>query len=184
MNNLEKHIQTNRDRIDSYEPSEGHMDRFRGKLSPAVSFYSRIPYGLKVAAVLLLVAVSSVLIYEQAKFYYISRQQPIEKIIPDEFGEAQIYYTSLISKKYSEIDRLNISDPGQKEILMKELKEMDRLFHFLQKDLQTYPTDERILSAMITHYQLKLEIMGQIVQQLENVNKTKSTFKSHENTEI
>jgi len=185
MNKIEKHIQSNRNQLDSFEPSKGHMDRFRDKLSPAsVSFFSRIPYGLKVAAVLVLVAVSSILVYERAQHYYISRQMSDDYIIKGEFGEAQMYYTSLIAQKYSEIDRLNIHDPEQKEILMKELEEMDRLFRFLQKDLQTNPTDERILSAMITHYQLKLEILGQIVLQLEIANNTKSTFKSHENTEI
>ena len=185
MNKLDKHIRTNRKQFDSFEPSEGHMARFREKLSPApVSFYARIPYGLKVAAVLLLVAVSSVLIYEQAQLYYTSRQKPIQVIVPGEFGEARIYYTSLINKKYSEIDRLNITDPGQKEILIKEMEEMDHLFHFLQKDLQANPTDERILSAMITHYQMKLEIMGHIIQQLEKVNKINLTYESHESTEI
>ena len=185
MNKLEKFIRFNREQIDSFEPSEGHMARFREKLpAPALSFYARIPYGLKVAAVLFMVAVSSILIYEQSKLFYISRQKPLQEIVQGDFGEAQIYYTSLIKQKSSEIDRLNISDPAQKELLKKELKEMDYLFHFLQKDLQTNPTDERILSAMINHYQMKLEIMGQIIQQLEKANQINSTFNSYESTEI
>ncbi|MFC2115817.1 hypothetical protein ACFLTU_05040 [Bacteroidota bacterium] len=185
MNKLDNYIQTNRDKIDGFEPSEGHMEKFRKKLYPApIPFYARLPYGLKVAAVLLLVAISSVLIYEQSKLFYISRHKTLQENVPGEFGEAQIYYTSLIDEKHSEIDQMNISDPEQKELLMKELVEMDRLFHNIQEDLKTNPKDERILSAMITHYQMKLEVMGQILYQLENANQLNSTQKSHENTEI
>ncbi len=159
MNKLEKHIRTNRDKFDSFEPSADHMARFRTKLAAPVSLYSRIPYGLKIAAVLMLVAVSSVLIFEQSQKYYISRQQPLEEIMPGDYFEAGIYYTSLIKEKYTEIDRLSESDPDRKEILFKELDEMDVLYRSMLKDLQTTPTDERILSSMITHYQMKLEIM-------------------------
>ncbi len=185
MNKLEEYIRSHREEIDSFEPSQGHMERFRSRLKPErVSFFTRIPYGLRVAAVLLLVAVSSVIIYEQVQRYYTGRLEALEAMLPGEYLEAQLYYTSLIKEKYSEIDHLNITDPEGKKILMDELKEMDRLFQSLLKDLETNPSDERVLSAMIAHYQTKLEVMSQIIQQLENVSQTNSTFKSYENTEI
>ncbi|MFC2098216.1 hypothetical protein ACFLSP_00590 [Bacteroidota bacterium] len=185
MNKIEKHIQTNREKFDSFEPSADHMSRFRNKLVPVrVSLYSRVPYGLKIAAVLLLVAVSSILIYEQAQRYYISRQQPIEERLPEEYFDAKVYYTALINERYTEIDQLSGSDPERKEMLSEEMAEMDRLFQSIIKDLQTAPTDERILSTLITHYQMKLDIMEQIIKQLEEVNKINSTYKSHENTEV
>jgi len=185
MNKLEKHIKENLEMFDTIEPSEGHMARFREKLSPAtISLYARIPYGLKIAAVLVLVAVTSILVFEQAQKFYTSYQKPLQEIIPDEYGEAQVYYTSLINQRYSEIDQLITTDPERREILMKELDDMDRLFHFLLKDLQTNPSDERVLSAMITHYQMKLEIMGQIIQQLEKAYQINTTIKSHENKDV
>jgi hypothetical protein len=185
MNKLERHIRENREQFDAFEPSEGHMERFRARLHPArISIYSRIPYGLKAAVVLLLVAISSVLIYEQGRRLYVSHLQPVNEILPGDFGEAQVYYTSLIREKYSEIDRLDGSDPEGKEILMKELGEMDQMFNSLLRDLKTNPSDERILSAMITHYQLKLEVIGQIIDQLQKANQTNSTIKSHDETDI
>ena len=185
MNKLEEHIRTNRDHFDVSEPSGGHMERFRDKIGAGkVSIFSRIPYGLKIAAFLALVAVSSVLVYEKAQRFYISRQNPLQEILPLEFREAQVYYTSQIREKYTDIDRLEMFDPEGKDILINELKEMDRMFHSLMRDLKANPKDERILSAMITHYQLKLEIMGQIIEQLEKVNQINSTIKSHDETEI
>ena len=185
MENLERHIRDNREQFDTFEPAGGHMERFAKKLERGKgSFLSRIPYGLKVAAVLILVAVTSVLVYERGRQFYLSYRQPVEERLPGDYGEAQMYYTSLIREKYSEIERLDVSDPEGKKILMKELEEMDQLFSSLMRDLQTNPSDERILSAMISHYQIKLEVMGQIIDQLKTANKTNSTLKSHEETDI
>lgn len=186
MNKLEKQIQANRQKFDSQEPSPGHMERFEQKLHnrPSRSLFSRIPYALKAAVVLLLVALSSILIYEQAQIYYQNQRVLSLQDISDEFGEAEFYYTSLIKNKYQEINRLNRDDPKQKEMLMNELDEMDRLFHSLQKDFQSNPTDQRVINAMISHYQLKLEVMSQIISQLEEVNQVNNKYKNHEGKEI
>ena len=184
MNKLENRIRKERDALDSFEPSEGHMDRFSAKLGiRKTSLFARIPYPLKVAAVLMLVAASSILVYEQVSLMY-SRQKVVSlSEISEEFSEAEYYYTSLIEEKYQAIDRFVSEDPLHKEMLMNELDEMDRLFQSLQEDLQTNPTDERIIHTMIYHYQLKLEVMGRIVTQLEKV-KNVNNNKYYENTEI
>ena len=67
-------------------------------------------------------------------------------------------------------------------MLMTELNEMDRLFHSLQEDFQANPKDERVINAMISHYQLKLEIMNQIIKQLEKVNQVNKSY--HEGKDI
>ena len=184
MNKLEKQIKANRQRFDNQEPPAGHMVRFEQKLQrrQSRSPFSRIPYAVKAAAVIALVALSSILIYEQARLYYQNNRVLSLRDISNELGEAEFYYTSLINTKYREIDRLNINDPKQKEMLMVELEEMDRLFHSLQKDFQANPKDERVINAMISHYQLKLEVMSQIIKQLEEVNQVNKKY--HEGKEI
>jgi hypothetical protein len=184
MNKLEKQIQSHRHRFDNQEPPAGHMERFEQKLQHRQwrSLFSRIPYAVKAAALIALVALSSILIYEQARTFYLQNRVISLEDISEEFGEAEFYYTSLINTKYREIDRLNMDDPKQKEMLMAELKEMDRLFHSLQKDFQANPKDERVINAMISHYQLKLEVMSQIIEQLEEVNQVNKIY--HEGKEI
>lgn len=186
MNKLEKQIRTNRQKFDSQEPSAGHMERFEQKLhkQSSRSLFSRIPYALKAAVVLLLVALSSILIYEQAQVYYANQRVLSLQDISEEFGEAEFYYTSLINNKYQEINRLNIDDPKRKEMLIIELEDMDKLFHSLQKDFQSNPNDQRVINAMISHYQLKLDIMSQIITQLEEVNQVNNKYKNHEGKEI
>jgi hypothetical protein len=55
------------------------------------------------------------------------------------------------------------------EMLKNEMKSMDSVYVQLQKELKTNPNDERIISAMIQHYQTKLEVMSYIVNQLKAV---------------
>lgn len=186
MNKLEKQIRANRQKFDSQEPSAAHMERFEQKLHQQYSrsLLSRIPYALKAAVVLLLVALSSILIYEQARIYYQDQRVLSLQDISQEFGEAEFYYTSLINNKYQEINKLNIDNPKQREMLMVELEEMDKLFHSLQKDFQSTPNDKRVINAMISHYQFKLEVMSQIISQLEEVNQLNNKYKNHESKEI
>ncbi len=43
---------------------------------------------------------------------------------------------------------------------------MDSVYVSLQKELKANPNDERIINAMIEHYQTKLDVMTYIVSQL------------------
>jgi uncharacterized protein (DUF305 family) len=66
--------------------------------------------------------------------------------------------------------------PEQKEMLSKELKSMDSTYVQLQKELKANPNDERVINAMIEHYQTKVDVMNYILSQLkairnENINK-------------
>jgi len=56
---------------------------------------------------------------------------------------------------------------------------MDSVYVQLQKELKANPNDERIINAMIEHYQTKMEVMTFIINQLkalrnENINTTKN----------
>ena len=62
-----------------------------------------------------------------------------------------------------------INNPEQKEMLMNEMKSMDSVYVSLQKELKANPNDERIINAMIEHYQTKLEVMNYIVNQLKTI---------------
>ena len=91
----------------------------------------------------------------------------------------------MIYESVYELDQFNFIDSTQKNIVMNELTEMDAMYEALKKDLTTNPDDERVINAMIQHYQLKVEVMNQIVNQLrqaKNINNQKSD--NYESTEI
>jgi len=185
MKDLDNIIQENRSEFDSFEPSDGHFERFEQKLK---EFNKKektftIGYILKAAVVAILVILSGLWVYDNFE----SRTNngiALNEISP-EYGEVEMYYTHLVNQKYSEINQCETLDSTQKGMLMYELGEMDSIYANLKNDLRTNPNDQRVINAMIQHYQLKVEVMNQILQQLQqaqNINKHKS--ENYESTEI
>jgi uncharacterized protein (DUF305 family) len=74
------------------------------------------------------------------------------------------------------------SSAEQKEALRKELKDMDITYTQLQKELRANPNDERIINAMIEHYQTKVDVMNYILSQLKAVKNENN--KNTENEDV
>ena len=80
------------------------------------------------------------------------------------------------------VDQKN--NPAQKTMLMKEMKSMDSTYVSLQKELKANPNDERIINAMIEHYQTKLEVMTYIVNQLKTIRNDNQNKKENEKSNL
>ena len=186
MKDLDKIFQENRAVFDTYEPDDGHFKRFEQKLN---KFNSKkktftIGYILKAAVVAVLVVLSGLWVYDNYNEAILKDGIALREISP-EYNEVEIYYTHLVNQKYGEINKSQSLDSIQKSLLMHELSEMDSIYANLKKDLRTNPNDQRVINAMIQHYQLKVEVMNQILQQLhqvQNINQQKS--ENYESTEI
>jgi hypothetical protein len=76
------------------------------------------------------------------------------------------------------------NNPVQKTMLMKEIKSMDSTYVSLQKELKANPNDERIINAMIEHYQTKLEVMTYIVNQLKTIRNDNHNKKENEKVNL
>lgn len=186
MKDLDKILQENRSSFDVFEPEEGHFDRFEEKLMKFNKENNTLSlsYLLKVAAIAVLVVLSGLWVFDNLSNKPMDNGIALSEVSP-EYSEVELYYTQLVNQKYHELNQLQVIDSTQKRILMKELTEMDKMYDILKKDLTTNPSDERIINAMIKHYQLKVEVMNQIVHQLEqakNINSQKSD--NYESTEI
>ncbi len=172
MKKLEKYIIDNRERFNREEPYEGHFERFSGrqanyrKRSGIFSW----KYMLQAAAIVLLIMISSIWVYE--KISGINEDSAMITLgdISSEYREAEIYYTELINRKYDEIKSFDFkSNSREREILLQELSEMDTTYRSLEKDLNAEKGNQMVISAMIKHYQLKLEIMSRILEHLYQV---------------
>jgi hypothetical protein len=184
MKNLEKYIIDNREAMDTAEPGEGHFVRFAEKLEQKhrKTRIISLPYILKAASVIILVVLSSLWAYENLiKSPAQSKGLSLGDISP-EYKEVEIYYTSMVNLKYNEINQMDfLSDTVQKKILFRELAEMDLMYNNLKEELKYNPNDERIINAMIEHYQLKLEVMNHILRQLNQIQD--ETLKNQINNE-
>ena len=76
------------------------------------------------------------------------------------------------------------SNPEQKTMLMKEMKSIDSTYVSLQKELKANPNDERIINAIIEHYQTKLEVMTYIVNQLKTIRNVNQNKKENEKVRL
>ena len=173
MKDIELLIRENKGAFDGFEPSDGHFERFTAKLEAmayiAPKKVSIAPYLLKAAAVAILVTLSSLWTWENV-LSPDAKSMTLSEVSP-EYSQVEQYYVQQVSMIENEIQTIDIvSNEDQSKILMDELKEMDKMYEELQKDLNANPSDERVVNAMIEHYQRKVEVMSYILTQLKEVN--------------
>ncbi len=187
MKTIDELIRTNRDFFDDGEPSKGHMERFSRKLEarfqPARPSRSIVPYLLKAAVVTLLITLSSLWTWEH--FIRPDRDRMSLSDVSPQYKEVESYYIYQVNLMENEIGTLDITgNPEQNDVLMKEIRSMDSVYVHLQKELKANPGDERIINAMIEHYQTKVEVMSFIVNQLQTLRNEKSNSTQNEETSI
>ncbi len=188
MENLEELIRTNKDFFDEAEPSAGHFDRFSRKLemrfSRQVVKRSIVPYLLKAAVVTLLVTLSSLWTWDH--FIRSDRNRMTLGDVSPQYREVENYYVHQVRNMESELVNIDLkNNPEQKKMLLSELKSMDSVYVQLQKELKANPDDERIINAMIEHYQTKVDMMNYIVNQLKEIrNENQKNRTQNEKTSL
>lgn len=183
MKTIEEVVRSSRNFWDDQEPENGHFERFSVKLElrrqARIPKRSIVPYLLRAAVVTLLVTLSSLWTWD----HFIrtdSKRMTLGQVSP-QYKEVESYYIHQVSLMQEEIVNTDIqSSPEQKEVLISELKSMDSVYVSLQKELKANPNDERIISAMIEHYQTKLEVMTYIVDQLKAIRKDNTNTEENE----
>jgi hypothetical protein len=187
MKNIDDVIRNNRDFFEEAEPSKGHFERFNRKLEKRfrISTVKRsiVPYLLKAAVVTLLVTLSSLYTWD----HFIrpgSSRMTLGQVSP-QYREVENYYIHQVNMMEGEIINIDLkNNPDQKAVLMNEMRSMDSVYVSLQKELKANPDDERIINAMIEHYQTKLEVMTYIVNQLKAVRNSNQNNKENEKSRI
>ncbi len=172
MKTIDEIIRSNRDFFEDAEPSEGHLERFNRKLEMrfhAVTVTrSIVPYLLKAAVVTLLITLSSLWTWDH--FIRPDRDRMALGDVSPQYREVENYYMHQVNVMESEISTVAfVNNPEQQLALNQEMKSMDSVYVQLQKELKANPDDERIINAMIEHYQTKLEVMTYIVNQLKSI---------------
>lgn len=88
--------------------------------------------------------------------------------ISDELAEVEHYYVSEVALKRSELSNYEVD-----EELLEELEQLDAAFEQLKSEMEQSPDPMKVVEAMIQNYQLKLEILQQILDQLEREKEKK-----------
>jgi len=183
MKNIEEIFRDNRDIWDDREPDAGHFERFSVRLELRREARrikrSIVPYLLRAAVITLLVTLSSLWTWDHFIRPDTSRMRLGE--VSPQYREVENYYLHQVSIMEDEIVNTELhNSPEQKQILISELRSMDSVYVSLQKELKANPDDERVISAMIDHYQRKLEVMTYIVDQLQAIRENNINTKENE----
>jgi hypothetical protein len=183
MNRIEELIRSKRGEFDDREPSDGHFERFSFKLATRLHAGSAkrsiLPYLLKAAVVTLLVTLSSLWTFDHFVRPNLKKTMSLSEVSP-EYREVESYYVQQVNFMENEFTSLDLSSPEQKDALMKEMASMDSVYTELQKELKANPNDQRIIDAMIKHYQTKIEVMSYILDQLKEIKAETANPVSHE----
>jgi hypothetical protein len=187
MKSIEDIIRNNKDFFEDAEPSDGHMERFNRKLEMRfpVNTVKRsiVPYLLKAAVVTLLITLSSLWTWDH--FIRTGSSRTTLGQVSPQYKEVENYYVHQVNLMEGEIVNVDLkNNPAQKTMLMKEMKSMDSTYVSLQKELKANPNDERIINAMIEHYQTKLEVMSYIVNQLKTIRNDNQNKKENEKVKL
>lgn len=165
MVDLEKHIKEQRLLLDAEKPREGHEDRFRQKLGYEPARRINFRHVLQVAASIAVILASALVLIRTNK----SGDKVAINEIPASVLEADQYYTTQVDQRVDQIRAFTFDNVNEKDILLEELEEMNTYQQQLMNDLEANPDDERVINAMIKHYQLKLDVMDQIIYQLNQL---------------
>lgn len=186
MKTIEEIIRSNRDFFEDEEPSKGHFERFERKLEKRFQTgavkRSIVPYLLKAAVVTLLVTLSSLWTWDH--FIRPDRNRMTLGDVSPQYKEVENYYIHQVNLMESEIGTINLIDNKQQDMLKNEMKSMDSVYIQLQKDLKANPDDERIINAMIEHYQTKVEVMTYILNQLKAIRNENQNTSGNEKVSI
>ena len=179
MINLEKHIREHREQLDGATPSDGHEERFLMKLQQQrQGKVHKLRTWLQIAAsIAVILAAGFFVARELGNNIELSSNE-----LPGYVREADDYYFTQVNQRYEQIGTFSFDSQEEKDLLLRELDDLECIHAQLMKDLEANPGDERIINALIRHYQLKLEVMDQIIVQL---NQVKSEIQSsHEKENI
>ena len=182
MTEFEKYIKEQRMQLDSDHPRKGHEERFLQKLDKQSAQRPvrkiRFRHYIQVAASLAIILTSAVVLIK----YSGGEDRLAGKEIPAAMMEADIYYASQVDAKYDQISEFNFENKEDKTVLLNELKDLESYHQQLMKDLEANPDDDRVINALIRHYQVKLDVMDQIIIQLNQVKSV--TSENHEKESI
>lgn len=157
--------------FDIEEPNGGHKQRFFDKLNEAngvVSIHKKKNSWLKplsmVASFAILFTIG-VTLYTSSP----SLDEQVAEIAP-EVSKTQYYFASLIEEQVKQLE--NESTPETQQIIadtMTQLKKLETNYSKLENDIVNGGNSKILLSAMITNFQTRIDLLQDVLNQIETI---------------
>lgn len=172
--------------FDIADPAVNHEERFRQKLqktqvrkktkrSGLISLWGPV---LAVAASFLM----AFLIFHGLLGDPFNQKQDLANVSP-EMKQTQNFYASVIK---SELENLEAQKTPETEAVIEDallqLETLEKNYQKLKEDLRKSGQDKRVIYAMITNFQQRIDLLKTVLEKVETINTLKNT--PHESTTI
>lgn len=170
QDNLEKIFKELENQFDVEEPNIGHFDRFEAKLNKRTKpkiLFKLWPFIAIAASIILIFG-----IWLGASF---SNSGMELASISSEMGETQNFFTATIEKELASIEKER--NPDTEQIITDGLQQLDILekqYIMLTLELKESAADKRIIYAMISNFQQRIEVLQSLLIQIEDVKQLKT----------
>lgn len=171
-------------KFDVNEPNEGHTNRFLEKLKANDTLASKVDKPSRFNwKPFLAIAASLVICFG----VFMTSQNTPETLdlasVSPELSEAQDFFTVTIE---NELKRLNEErSPLTEQIINDALVQIELLendYNNLKSDLTESGKDKRVIYAMITNFQNRIDILTTVLEQIEQVKQLKTNTNETTNT--
>lgn len=173
--NIDKLFEEMRSDFDVEYPNIGHQERFLSKLKNQNSATTTHTSGtfnfwkpfLSIAASILLC------------FSIITLLKPSEKIkdlasVSPEMSQAQSFFTTAISEELLKLNEAKTPDTAKLiEDAMKQMEILEKEYESLKIDLTNSGDDKRVIYAMISNFQTRIDLLKSVMETIENVKQLK-----------
>ncbi len=162
--------------FDTEEPNIGHQERFLEKLNKAkkvVTLRKRRNIWwrpLSIAASVAVLCLVAIGVYNTNP----TVEEQVAQISP-EVGNTQVYFASLIEDQVKKLQ--SESSPETQKIIsdtMIQMKKLETNYNKLEEDLINGGNDKLILSAMITNFQTRIDLLQDVINQIETIKSLKN----------
>jgi hypothetical protein len=165
----------------SFKMSKGHEDLFKARLNNSFGQEPKNDYSLyyKMAAVFIIAVISTVFVLNrtgmpsdkpdtEGKEIANTTKISLGDISPD-LKTIEDYYLTSIKLELATLESSSEYD-DMVNLYLDELKSINRAYDELEQDLNEYGITEEIINAMIDNLQLRLELLQDLKQKLNNLN--------------
>lgn len=174
--NLNSLFENLKNDFDTEMPKSGHKQRFLNKLNkqgksnvikmnPIRSFWRPI-IGIAASVVLL--------IYVFIGFQKVENTKDLANVSP-EMANTQSFFSNVIAE---ELDKLNAETSPEAQILiqdaMNQMKILENEYEKLKLKLSESGEDQRVIFAMISNFQSRIEVLQNVLDQIEQVKQLKN----------
>ncbi len=169
QDNLENIFKEFQNQFDVEEPNIGHFKRFEEKLNKGTK-----PNILFKLWPLIAIAASIILIFGIWVGASFSKSGMELASISSEMGETQNFFVATIEKELATIEKER--NPDTEQLISDGLQQLNKLeeeYQALTLELKENTTDKRIIYAMISNFQQRIEVLQNLLIQIEDVKQLK-----------